>query len=53
MRRSSSLRERASRIVKLGAKPYEKANFKTRILWTLKTNTRIIVELLVGAVGLQ
>jgi hypothetical protein len=23
------------RIIKLSAKPYEKANFKTRILWTL------------------
>jgi hypothetical protein len=33
------------RIVKLAAKPYEKANFKTRILWTLKTNTRIIIGL--------
>jgi hypothetical protein len=33
------------RIVKLAAKPYEKANFKTRILWTLKTNTRIIMGL--------
>jgi hypothetical protein len=33
------------RIVKLAAKPYEKANFKTRLLWTLKTNTRIIIGL--------
>jgi hypothetical protein len=33
------------RIVKLAAKPYEKTNFKTRILWTIKTNTRIIVAL--------
>jgi hypothetical protein len=33
------------RIVKLAAKPYEKANFKTRIMWTLKTNTRIIFGL--------
>jgi hypothetical protein len=33
------------RIVKLAAKPYEKANFKTRILWTLKTNTRIVTGL--------
>ena len=33
------------KIVKLAAKPYEKANFKTRILWTLKTNTRIVIGL--------
>jgi hypothetical protein len=33
------------RIVKLAAKPYEKANFKARILWTLKTNTRIMIGL--------
>src|SRR6476469_5304447 len=30
------------RIIKLAAKPYEKSNFKTRILWTIKTNTRIV-----------
>ena len=33
------------RIVKLAAKPYEKASYKTRILWTLKTNTRIVTGL--------
>jgi hypothetical protein len=33
------------RIVKLATRPYEKANFKTRILWTLKTNTRIVIGL--------
>jgi hypothetical protein len=33
------------RIVKLAAKPYEKAKFKTRILWTLKINTRIVFGL--------
>jgi len=33
------------RIVKLAAKPYEKTNFKTRILWTIKTNTRIVFRL--------
>jgi len=33
------------RIVRLSAKPYEKANLKTRILWTLKTNSRIIIAL--------
>src|SRR6478672_9080014 len=33
------------RIIKLAAKPYEKANFKIRILWTLKTNTRIVIGL--------
>jgi len=32
-------------IIKLAAKPYEKANFKIRILWTLKTNTRIVIGL--------
>ena len=33
------------RIIKLAAKPYEKTNFKTRILWTLKINTRIVLGL--------
>jgi hypothetical protein len=33
------------RIIKLAAKPYEKTNFKTRILWTIKTNTRIVFGL--------
>jgi hypothetical protein len=33
------------RIVKLAAKPYEKADFKTRIFWTVKTNTRILLGL--------
>jgi hypothetical protein len=33
------------RVVKLEAKPYEKANFKIRILWTLKINTRLIIGL--------
>ena len=37
--------EGSLKIVKLSAKPYEKANFKTRILWTLKTNTRIVIGL--------
>lgn len=31
--------------VKLAAKPYEKTNFKTRILWTLKINTRLMAAL--------
>jgi hypothetical protein len=33
------------RIIKLSAKPYEKANVRTRILWTLKTNTRLVFGL--------
>jgi hypothetical protein len=33
------------RIVKLAAKPYQKTNFKTRILWTIRTNTRIVLSL--------
>ena len=33
------------RIVKLAAKPYDRANFNTRILWTLKTNTRMVIGL--------
>jgi hypothetical protein len=33
------------RTVKLAAQPYEKANFKTRMLWTLKTNTRLVTAL--------
>ena len=46
MRRSSRLAGKGvSESSSLAAKPYEKANFKTRILWTLKTNTRIIIGL--------
>jgi len=33
------------RVVKLAAKPYEKAKFKIRILWTLKINTRLVIGL--------
>ena len=33
------------RIIKLAAKPYEKTNFKTRIRWTIKINTRIVLGL--------
>ena len=33
------------RTVKLAAQPYEKANFKTRMLWTLKTNTQLVAAL--------
>jgi hypothetical protein len=33
------------RIVKFPAEPYEKTNFRTRILWTIRTNTRIVFGL--------
>jgi hypothetical protein len=33
------------RIIKLPAKPYEKTNFRTRILWTIRTNTRMVFGL--------
>jgi glycosyltransferase involved in cell wall biosynthesis len=37
--------EGSLKIVKLSAKPYEKSNFKARIWWTLRTNTRIVIGL--------
>lgn len=33
------------RIIKFAAKTYEKTNLRARILWTIKTNTRIILGL--------
>jgi hypothetical protein len=33
------------RIIKFAAKPYEKTNLKSRILWTATTNTRIVLGL--------
>ena len=33
------------KIIKLSAKPYKKTDFKTRMLWTIKVNTRLVLGL--------
>src|SRR6476646_8458706 len=42
---SESLGKGNLRIIKLHADPYDKTNFRTRMLWTIRTNTRIVVGL--------
>src|SRR6476660_2606759 len=33
------------KIIKFSAKPYKKTNFKARMLWTIKVNTRLVLGL--------